>query len=170
LDALGAALGSPSEEVRRYFSDKLLIMDTRESHKVLVEKSLEHSNEFLVYFLADAYDLKYNDDAQTRLPPEFFEALVRLLDRVRRDREFHIAPEALRPLVEKAVRKQFPQLGDEEMRSKAAFVMERLCPQKAPPEPPRPIPRRQARIPAGQMGRRARLTLVTGGKNPELPR
>jgi len=168
LDALGAALGTCSDEMRIYFSDKLLLMGTREAHKVLVEKSPEYSNECLVNFLIMAYDLKYHDDAGNDLSPEYSEALLMLFDRVKRDEEFHIAPEALRPLVEKAVKKRCGPIGEKDILSKTAYIMERLSPQKAPPEPPRPRTRRpefQARKPPVP-----KLALVDGGKIPGLPR
>lgn len=166
LDALGKALDTGSDEMRLYFSDKLLRMGTREAHKVLVEKSIEYANECLVSFLIRAYDLKYNEDAFAD-DMEFSEALLDLFDRAKRDREFHIAPEALRPLVEKAVKKSGP-MDEKDALSKTAYIMERLCPQIVPPEHPRPGPRRpeiSARMAPGP-----KLALVNGGKNPELPR
>ncbi len=166
LEALGAALGTNSEEMRIFFSDRLLRMNTRAAHKVLVEKSLEQSNECLVAFLIRAYDLKYCGDAFAT-DTEFSDALLKLFDRARNDREFHIAPEALRPLVEKAVRKSGQD--EKDVPSKTEYIMERLCPSLIPPGQPRPMPRRHAKVPA-QLCRGPRLTLVNGGKNPELPR
>ena len=168
LDALGAALGTCSDAMRIYFSDKLLVMGTREAHKVLVERSMDYSNICLVNFLIMAYDLKYHDDAGNGLIQEYSEALLGLFDRVRRDREFHIAPEALRQLVEKAVRKEFGPIDEKEMLSKTSYIMERLAPQRAPPEPPRPMPHRPGF--SARNLQRPKLALVQGDKIPQLPR
>jgi len=169
FSALTALLGSDSEEMRRYASEKLLITNTPEAHRILVSESVRLSNELIVGLLVQGHDEKYCESGCGESDPDRAEALAELFGRVRIDNRCRIAPENLRALVEKAVRKAGAVCGQDE-KGRAADIMEKFAPLRHHPDQPRPIPRRHTPSSARHMGRRAQLTLVNGGKNPELSR
>ena len=169
FSALRALLGSTSEEMRSYASEKLLIMNTPEAHGILVSESVRQSNELLVGFLVQGHDEKYSEDGCGEQDPDRAEALAELFGRVRGDERCRIAPENLRVLVEQAVRKAGADRGQGE-KERAANIMEKLIPLRHHQDPPRPAPRRHVPFSIRILSRRLGLALVKGDKIPELPR